>query len=169
MPGPNKFQDLVANAITNHGKATADIFDRLGKGEKVDLVAETMECFGQLTKTGAQFLIFWDNIATLMAAGGGGPLNFPQPKPCGPGVTVDHKITVSDVALASALSGLRRRGEDKETILATAITVTQNQDTLTVVVDCSGAPPGLYEGNLELVDGVGTKQARPYNIYINPT
>jgi len=169
MPGPTKFQDLVASAITNHGKATADIFDRLGKGEKVDLVAETMECFGQLTKTGAQFLLFWDNIATLMAAGGGGPLNFPQPKPCGPGVTVSTTLSVSNVASATVSSGLRRRGETNDTILAKAITVTQNQDTLTVVVDCSGAPRGLYEGSLELVDGVGTKQARPYNIYINPT
>jgi hypothetical protein len=169
MPGPTKFQDLVADAVTNHGKATADIFDRLGKGEKVDLVAETMQCFGRLTKTGAQFLIFWDNIATLMAASGGAPLNFPPPKPCGPGVTVSSTLSVSDVASAAVLSGLRRRGEDQETILAKAITVTQNQDTLTLVVDCSGAPRGLYEGNLELVDSVGTKQARPYNIYINPT
>jgi len=36
---PNKLTDLVAEAVSEHGKATADVFRRLGRGERVDLVA----------------------------------------------------------------------------------------------------------------------------------
>jgi len=163
-----KLSDLVAAAITDHGKATADILKRLDQGENVDLAAETIQCLGQLTQTGARFFLFWDNIATLLAAEGGGPLTFPQTAVCAAGEKKVFELEIEGVAAATANAGLRRRGDDTVTIGANAITVTVASDHLVITVDCSGAPRGVYEGTLSVVGADGTQTTRAYNVYIDP-
>jgi hypothetical protein len=168
MSQPTKFSDLVTEAITNHGKATADIIGALGQGQPVDWPAETIKCFGQLTQTGARFLLFWDNIATLLAADSAGPMTFPGPKTCAQGEKQSFKLLLTGFNTATAQSGLRRRGENAFTIGAQAITTTVEVDGIALSVICSGAPRGVYEGTLALTDANGTQVARPYNVYIDP-
>lgn len=168
MPELPKLSDLVADAITGHGKATADILRRLDQGQDVDLAAETIQCLGQLTQTGARFFLFWDNIATLLAAGGGGPLTFPQTAVCAEGEKKDFELNIEGVTSATVNAGLRRRGDDTITIDADAITVTVATDQLLITVDCGGAPRGVYEGSLAVVGADGTPTTRVYNVYIDP-
>jgi hypothetical protein len=163
-----KLSDLVADAITDHGKATADILKRLDQGENVDLAAETIQCLGQLTQTGARFFLFWDNIATLLAAEGAGPLTFPETAVCAQGEKKDFELNIEGVTSATVQSGLRRRGDDTVTIGANAISVTVATDQLVITVDCSGAPRGVYEGTLTVVGAAGTTTTRAYNVYIDP-
>jgi hypothetical protein len=160
--------DLVAGAITDHGKATADLLRRLDQGEKVDLVGETVECLGNLTGTGARFLMFWDNIATLLAADGEGPLTFPAPKLCADGEIQSLRLRVEGTTSARVESGLRRRGDGGTSIGAQSITLQVDNGVLVLEVDCSGVPRGLYEGSVSLVDAGGTRTMRTYNLYIDP-
>ena len=164
----SKLGDLVAGAITGHGKATADLLRRLDQGEEVDLVGETVECLGDLTGTGARFIMFWDNIATLLAAEGAGPLTFPETAVCAQGEKKDFELNIEGVTSATVQSGLRRRGDDTVTIGANAISVTVATDQLVITVDCSGAPRGVYEGTLSVVGAAGTTTTRAYNVYIDP-
>jgi hypothetical protein len=160
--------DLVAGAITAHGTATADLLRRLDQGEKVDLVGETVECLGNLTGTGARFLMFWDNIATLLAADGEGPLTFPAPKLCADGEIQSLRLRVEGTTSARVESGLRRRGDGGTSIGAQSITLQVDNGVLVLEVDCSGVPRGLYEGSVSLVDAGGTRTMRTYNLYIDP-
>lgn len=163
-----KFSDLLAGAITDHGKATSEILRRLGRGEDVDLAAETIACLGQLAQTGTRFLFFWDNIATLLAAEPGAPLTFPQTKLCAQGEKKDFELTIPDMQSAGVQTGLRRRGEDTVSIDASAITLAVANNQVAITVDCSGARRGLYEGTLTLVKTDGTQATRAYNVYIDP-
>jgi hypothetical protein len=163
-----KFSDLVSEAITNHGKATADIIGALGQGQTVDWPAETIKCFGQLTQTGARFFLFWDNIATLLAADDKGPITFGGPKTCAQGEKQSFKLAITGYGAATAQSGLRRRGENGFTIDPQAIAVKVEVDGIALSVICSGAPRGVYEGTLALTDANGTRVARTYNVYIDP-
>lgn len=164
----SKLGDLVAGAITDHGKATADLLRRLDQEEKVDLVGETVECLGNLTRTGARFILFWDNIATLLAADGDGPLTFPAPKPCAEGEIQSLRLRVGGITSARVESGLRRRGDDGPAIDAQAITLKVDNGVLVLEVDCSGVPRGLYEGTFSMVGAGGTPTMRTYNLYIDP-
>jgi hypothetical protein len=163
-----KLSDLVTEAIANHGKATADLIGALGQGQKVDWPAETIKCFGQLTQTGARFFLFWDNIATLLAADSKGPGTFSCPKVCAQGETLSFKLDITGYGAAVAQSGLRRRGESAVIIGAQAITTKVEADGIALRVICSGAERGVYEGNLALTDANGTQTTRPYNVYIDP-
>lgn len=163
-----KLSDLMAEAVSDHGRATADLFRRLDQEEQVDLTAETIQCLGQLFQTGARFFLFWDNIATLMAADGDGPLTFPAPKKCAEGEKHDFTLPMPGISTANVQSGLRRRGETTDAIDANAITVALGNDQVVITVDCSGAWRGLYEGTLTVVDANGTTAVRAYNVYIDP-
>jgi hypothetical protein len=158
----------VAGAITDHGKATADVLRRLDEVENVDLTAETIKCLGQLAHTGARFLLFWDNIATLLATEGNGPLTFPQPNVCAQGEIQTFELIIPGISSAEVKSGLRRRGDDTVTIDAGAITLSIANDQLAINVDCSGARRGLYEGTLGVVGSDGAGTTRAYNVYIDP-
>lgn len=160
--------DLVAGAITDHGKAAADLLRRLDQGEKVDLVGETVECLGNLTGTGARFVMFWDNIATLLAADGAGPITFPAPKVCADGEIQSLRLRVEGITSAQVESGLRRRGDGGTSIEAQAITLRVDNGVLVLEVDCSGVPRGLYEGTVSVVGAGGTSTMRTYNLYIDP-
>jgi len=160
--------DLVAGAITDHGKAMADLLRRLDQGEEVDLVGETVECLGNLTGTGARFLMFWDNIATLLAADGEGPLTFPAPKLCADGEIQSLRLRVEGITSARVESGLRRRGDGGTSIGAQSIALKVDNGVLVLEVDCSGVPRGLYEGSVSVVGAGGTRTMRTYNLYIDP-
>lgn len=164
----SKLGDLVAGAITDHGQATADLLRRLDQGEKVDLVGETVECLGNLTGTGARFIMFWDNIATLLAADGDGSIIFPAPKLCAEGEIQSFRLRVEGITSARVESGLRRRGAGGTSIDAQAITVKVDNGVLVLEVDCSGVPRGLYEGTVSVVAAGGTRTMRTYNLYIDP-
>jgi hypothetical protein len=163
-----KLSDLVTEAISSHGKATADLANRLGQGDAIDWVAEAASCLGQVTQTGAKFLLFWDNIATLVAADPDGPLTFEGPKKCAEGEKKTFKVPITGMTSATVQSGLRRRGDDKFTIAAQAITAKVEPDGIAIQVVCSGAPRGLYEGALALVGPTGAQTKRLYNVYIEP-
>ena len=160
--------DLVAGAITDHGKATANLLRRLDQGEKVDLVGETVERLGNLIATGARFVLFWDNIATLLAADGDGPLTFPPPKHCAEGEIQSLRLPVEGVKSAGVVSGLRRRGDEGTPVDAKAISLKMDKGALVLEVDCSGVPRGLYEGTVSLEGTDGTRTMRTYNLYLDP-
>lgn len=164
----SKLGNMVAGAIADHGKATADLLRRLDQGEEVDLVGETVECLGNLTGTGARFIMFWDNIATLLAADGDGPLTFPAPKLCADGEIQSLRLRVEGITSARVESGLRRRGDGGTSIEAQAITLKLDNGVLVLEVDCSGVPRGLYEGTVSVVGASGTRTMRAYNLYIDP-
>jgi hypothetical protein len=168
MPELPRLSDLVSGAITDHGKATADLLRRLDQDEKVDLVAEGVQCLGDLAQTGARFFLYWDNIATLLAVDGEGPLTFPAPPKCARGEIHDFALAIPGVRSAELSTGLRRRGESQDEIRAGAITVTLGEDTVELRVDCSGAPRGLYEGTLSLTGGKKTQSSQKFNVYIDP-
>lgn len=163
-----RLSDLVVEAVTGHGKATADLLRRLDGGKKVDLGAELVECLGDLTRTGARFALFWDNIATLLAADGDGPLTFPPPKSCAEGEIQSLRLSLEGVTSASVESGLRRRGAEDISIQPNAIALKMDGSVLVLDIDCSGVPRGLYEGTVSLVRGDGTSTMRAYNVYIDP-
>ncbi|HEX6221507.1 MAG TPA: hypothetical protein VF115_10465 [Acidimicrobiia bacterium] len=168
MPELPRFRDLVAEALTDHGRATADVLRKAGRGETIDVAAETAQCLGDLAQTGARFFLFWDNIATLLAAEGGEPLTFPKPRPCPPGEKRKFALRIRNVGTPTVQSGLRRRGEQADTIEAKAITAQVVNGEVTVEVDCGGATRGLYEGKLAVVDADGNQVTRTYNVYIDP-
>jgi hypothetical protein len=166
---PNKLTDLVAEAVAEHGKATADLFRRLGRGERVDLVAEASDRLAHLTRTASRFILFWDNIATLMAEDPGGPLDFPAPEPCADGETQTFHLTLQSARPPRLASGLRPRGRSEEAIGIDKITLQVGEKgEISIVVDCSGQRRGLYEGSIGLVDANGSRAVRTYNVYIDP-
>ncbi len=166
---PNNLTDLIAETVSEHGKATADVFRRLGRGERVDVVAETTDRLAHLTRTAARFILFWDNIATLLAEDPGGPLTFPAPEPCGPGHTQTFDLSLQTAGRPHLTSGLRRRGEEVEGIAVDKITLHVGvKGEISIVVDCSGQMRGLYEGSIALVDAKGSHIVRTYNVYIDP-
>lgn len=166
---PDKLTDLIAEAVSEHGKASADVFRRLGRGERVDLFAETADRLAHLTRTGARFALFWDNIATLLAEDPGGPLTFPAPEPCAPGETQTFQLTLQSARPPRLTSGLRRRGRGEDTIGIDKITVEAgDKGQVSIVVDCSGQIRGLYEGSMEVVGADGALAVRTYNVYIDP-
>lgn len=164
-----KFSDLVVQEISDHGKATADIFRRLVRGEDVDLVEETSQRFTHLTRTAARFLLFWDNIATLVAAAPGGPLTFPEPERCADGEMQTFELPFDSIGPEPVQSGLRRRGGDDRAVGEERLTLTPGiAGGATILVDCSGLKRGLYEGMLQVVDSSGKETVQRYNIYIDP-
>jgi hypothetical protein len=173
MSEGNSFSDLVVQAVTDHGRATADIFHRLGAGEDVDLVKETTECLLNLTRTGAQFLYFWDNIADLAAAPDAGvPLNLPASQPCAQGEIQKFELDMIGAGNVTVSSGLRRRGETAISVPVGGIVVsTTPQGRIEVQVDCSGLMRGLYEGSLTVISAASAA-ANPvthlYNVYVDP-
>lgn len=161
--------DLVVEAVSEHGKTTADLLRRVGRGEAVDYVAETLNCLANVTRTGSRFLIFWDNIATLMAADPGGPLTFPGPSLCEKGEIQTFALALESSGPPSPQSGLRRRGEVNESIPQKSIAAsTKANGGVTVDVDCSGQPRGVYEGSIQIADASGNQVVQPYNVYIDP-
>ena len=169
MSEGSSFSDLVVQAVTDHGQATADIFHRLGAGEDVDLVEETMECLSNLTRTAAQFLLFWDNIATLVAADPRRPATFPAPQPCAQGEIQTFELDLIAAGNVAVGSGLRRRGETAISVPVSGIVVsTTPQGRIQVQVDCSGLIRGLYEGSLKVLSAAGNQQTQVYNVYVDP-
>lgn len=169
MSEGSSFSDLVVQAVTDHGQATADIFHRLGAGEDVDLVKETMECLSNLTRTAAQFLLFWDNIATLVATDPGGPATFPVAQPCAPGEIQTFELDPIDAGNIAVGSGLRRRGETAISVPVGGIVVsTTPKGRIEVRVDCSGLIRGLYEGSLKVLSAAGNQRTQVYNVYVDP-
>ena len=166
---PNKLTDLVAEAVSEHGKATADLFRRLGRGERVDLVAETSDRLAHLTRTASRFVLFWDNIATLLAEDPGGPLTFPASEPCADGETQTFHLALQSARPPRLTSGLRRRGRGEDTIGIDKITLqVGDKGEISIVVDCSGQTRGLYEGSIGVVGADGHRAVRTYNVYIDP-
>lgn len=169
MTEQKMFSDLVAEAMTNHGRATADLLRRVGKGEDVDYLSEASSCLADVTKTASRFLMFWDNIATLIAAEPGGPLEFPAPATCENGETQTFELDLQSAGPPVPQSGLRRRGEDQESIPPKSVTAATNANGQVVVkVDCSGQPRGVYQGSLQVPDATGNQSVHLYNVYINP-
>lgn len=169
MADQKKFSDLLVEAVSNHGKASADLLRRVGRGEKVDYVAEALNCTADLTRTMSRFIIFWDNIATLVAADPGEALTFPAPAVCGAGETQTFHLGLQSSGPAVSQSGLRRRGEVAESIPQGSIAVSRGPNgEVVVTVDCSGRPRGVYEGSMQVLDPAGNQAVRPYNVYINP-
>lgn len=165
-----KFSDLVVQEVSDHGKATAELFKRLGSGEDVDLVAEASQRFTHLTRTAARFLLFWDNIATLMAEVPGGPLTFSEPEPCPDGEMQTFDLPFESAGAAPSFqSGLRRRGGEERDAGEERLTLTPGiSGGLVVVVDCSGLKRGLYEGSVQVVGADGKETVQRYNVYIDP-
>lgn len=169
MSDQPKLRDLVADAITDHGKATADLLRRVGQEEKIDPLGETMQCLGDLVQTGARFFLFWDNIATLAAMDGAGQgTPYPHPLNCAPGEIQDFALDIPGVKTPKVPTGLRRRGETKTEIAAKAISATATNNTVDLRVDCSGAPRGLYEGTLTMIGADGQPASQVFNVYIDP-
>lgn len=169
MTQPKTFSDLVVEAITNHGKASADLLRRVGHGEDIDYLTEAADCLADFTKTAARFLWFWDNIATLMAMDNGVPGTFSGPANCENGEIQTFELGLQSVGPPVLQSGLRRRGEDQDSILQKSVVATTDAKGQVVVkVDCSGQPRGVYEGSIQVTDGNGNPSVHPYNIYINP-
>ncbi len=169
MTEQKKFSDLVVEAVSNHGKATADLLRRVGKGEDVDYLAEASNCLADVTRTTARFLMFWDNIATLMAADPAGPGTFAEPPLCANGEVQTFDLGLQSAGPPGIQSGLRRRGEGKESIPQNSVTATIGANgQVEVSVDCSGQPRGIYEGSLEVLDATGNKTVHFYNVYIDP-
>lgn len=166
---PNKLTDLVAEAVAEHGKATADLFRRLGRGERVDLIAEASNGLAQLTRTASRFVLFWDNIATLLAEDPGGALTFLPPEPCADGETQTFHLNLQSARPPRLTSGLRRRGEGEDAIGVDKITLQVGEKgEISIVVDCSGQMRGLYEGSIGVVDADGNRAVRTYNVYVDP-
>ncbi|MFZ0015181.1 MAG: hypothetical protein WAL25_13830 [Acidimicrobiia bacterium] len=169
MTGTPKFTDLVAEAVSGHGKATADLLRRIGRGEDVDYIAEASNCLADVTRTASRFLLFWDNIATLLAEDPGGPLTFPAASTCAEGEKQEFDLHLQSAGPPILQSGLRRRGDQKQSIEAGLIAAsTGPKGQVVVVVDCSGQPRGVYEGSMLVVDVNGNQTTHPYNVYINP-
>jgi hypothetical protein len=166
---PKTLSDLVVDAITNHGKASADLLRRVGKGEDVDYLAEASDCLADFTRTGARFLWFWDNIATLMAMDNGVPITFSGPANCENGETQTFELGLQSAGPPVVQSGLRRRGEGQDSILQNSIVATIDaKGQVLVKVDCSGQPRSVYEGSIQVTDANGNPSVHPYNVYINP-
>lgn len=163
-----KFSDLVVQEVSDHGKATADLLKRLGRGEDVDLVEEASQRLTHLTRTAARFLLFWDNIATLMAEVPGGPLTFPEPPRCAEGEIQTFELPFESVGPQAVQSGLRRRGGDDRSVGEERLTLTPGSGGATIVVDCSRLLRGMYEGMLQVVDASGKETIQRYNVYIDP-
>ncbi|HEY6634119.1 MAG TPA: hypothetical protein VI141_00740 [Acidimicrobiia bacterium] len=164
-----KFSDLVVEAVSDHGKATADLFKRIGRGEDVDILDEVCQRVSHLTQTAARFLMFWDNIATLLAEDPAGPLTFPPPEPCADGEMQTFELPLQSVGVAALQSGLRRRGDDGRALDDKALTLSSDTTgVLKLVVDCSGLMRGLYEGSVQVVEADGKQSVKPYNVYISP-
>jgi hypothetical protein len=168
MPELPRLGDLVADAIDVHGKGTADLLRRLDQDEPVDLGAEAVACLGDLAQTGARFFRFWDNIATLLAADGDGPLKHPPPQQCARGEIHDFVLDIPDVRSVAMTTGLRRRGERGPVIAPAAIEVRTRNNKIELKVDCSGVPRGLYEGTLSATAPSGNAVTRSFNVYIDP-
>jgi hypothetical protein len=171
MSESSSFSDLVAQAVTDHGQATADIFHRLGAGEDVDFVKETIDCLTNLTRTAAQFVLFWDNIATLVAADDTAPGKFPPPEPCAPGEIQTFELSLpAGAGNVVVNSGLRRRGETADAVPVGGIVLTTpRQGVRAVQVDCGGLVRGLYEGSLRISTAASAaQQTLTYNVYVDP-
>ncbi len=164
-----KFSDLVAEAVSDHGKATADLFKRIGRGEDVDILDEVSQRVSHLTQTAARFLMFWDNIATLLAEDPDGPLTFPPPEPCAEGEMQTFDLPLQSVGAPALQGGLRRRGDDGNAVETKGLTLSSDtRGGMKVVVDCSGLMRGVYEGSVQVVDAGGKQAVKPFNVYISP-
>jgi hypothetical protein len=168
MAETSKFSDLVAGAFVERGEATADLVRRVGRGERIDLIEEAASCLSGLTRTAARFVLFWDNIATLLAEDPGAPLTFPEPQRCPEGERQTFKLEMPGTRSARAESGLRRRGEETDNIGPNGITLTAERGEIALEVDCSNQLRGLYEGTLVVVGEDGHQVTRSYNVYIDP-
>lgn len=169
MADRETFSDLLAEAVSDHGKAGADLLRRVGRGEKVDYLAETANCVVNLTRTASRFLLFWDNIATLIATDPGGPLTFPAPLVCDEGETHIFQLSMQSTETPRITEGLRRRGEPEKTIGVDRIAAsTRTNGEVELKVDCSGQPRGVYEGSIEITDSNGQGAIRSFNVYIDP-
>lgn len=169
MADRETFSDLLVEAVSDHGKAGADLLRRVGRGEKVDYLAEAANCAANLTRTASRFLIFWDNIATLLAMDPGGPLTFPAPLLCAEGETHVFQLSLQSSEKPVITVGLRRRGEPAQTIGVDRISATtRSNGEVELEVDCSGQPRGVYEGSIQITDANGRQVIRPFNVYIDP-
>ena len=168
--GFDDLKDLLVSALDDHGKATAAIFSNWGSGKKVDVVNETSECFDRAFSTAAKFVMFWDNIATLMAMGDLPPINHAPPPVGGPGLMAIFPVDAPGVVSATPGKGLRRRGAPPSppSVDPSKITVSTSPNVVTVTVDCEGVPRGLYEGELDATDSAGAHSRVLYNVYVNP-
>lgn len=169
-PKADDFKSILADAIDAHGKATAGIIEKWGKTGKVDVVKETAACFDRVLSTSAKFIVFWDNIATLMAMDDLPPINHPPPPVGGPGLKATTQVEAPGLSNATVGSGLRRRGDppNPPSVDPSKIALTKSPSGFTVEVDCDGVPRGLYEGVISGVDAAGTPQNVRYNVYVNP-
>ncbi|HET9260382.1 MAG TPA: hypothetical protein VFP42_09685 [Acidimicrobiia bacterium] len=169
MSDRETFSDLLVEAVSDHGKATADLLRRVGSGEKIDYLAETADCLANVVRTTSRFLLFWDNIATLLAQDPGAPLTFTGPMVCEEGETHTFELFLQSSQTPVITVGLRRRGEPQQTIGVERITASTSANGEVVLeVDCGGQARGVYEGSIQITDANGQQVTRPFNIYIDP-
>jgi hypothetical protein len=169
MAEQQKLSDLFIEAVSDHGKASADLLRRVGRGDEVDYLAEALNCTADLTRTVSRFILFWDNIATLLAADPREPVTSAGPAVCDVGEIQTFQLRLQSAGPAAPQSGLRRRGEVNESIPQTSIAVSRGpKGEVVVKVDCGGQPRGVYEGSMQVVDAAANQTVHPYNVYINP-
>ena len=130
MSDRETFSDLLVEAVSDHGKATADLLRRVGSGEKIDYLAETADCLANVVRTTSRFLLFWDNIATLLAQDPGAPLTFTGPMVCEEGETHTFELFLQSSQTPVITVGLRRRGEPGDTSALYLISVRAFEESL---------------------------------------
>ncbi len=82
----------------------------IGRGEDVDFCEEASQRVSHLTQTAARFLLFWDNIATLLAEDPDGPLTFPPPEPCADGEMQTFELPLQSVGAPALQSRVETKG-----------------------------------------------------------
>ena len=165
MSNPHDPAGLVKEAIDGHATALGEVFEAWADGKDVDLVATTTACLDRAVTTASRFVLFWDNIATMMAGTGQAPLHFPPPPVGGPNCVATLRIPGVAIADVAVTTGLRRRGAPASDIVVPTSSITSTADGPDVVlhIGCAGVARGLYELVVS-VAGVTTT----HNVYVDP-
>lgn len=166
MTKPHDPAGLVKEAIDGHAKALGGLFDALADGKQVDFAQEAQRCTDRMVTTASRFVLFWDNIATLMADTGKAPLLFGPPPVGGPNCTTSLRIPGVGLNDAVPVDGLRRRGAAAKDIAVPlgGIQPTADGNDVVITIQCAGIPRGLYE--LVVEDATGHRIA--HNVYVDP-
>lgn len=165
MSNPHDPAGLVKEAIDGHATALGEVFEAWADGKDVDLVATTKACLDRAVTTASRFVLFWDNIATMMAETGQAPLHVPPPPVGGPNCVATLKIPGVAIADVAVTHGLRRRGAPSTDIVVAANDITAGADGGDVVltIDCQGVARGLYELVVTVAGAAVT-----HNVYVDP-
>jgi hypothetical protein len=166
VSNPHDPAGLVKEAIDGHATALGELFEAWADGDDVDLVKTAQQCVDRAVTTATRFVLFWDNIATMMAETGQAPLHFPPPPVGGPGCTTPLRLAGVALGDITVTQGLRRRGAPSTDIVVPANAIAASTDGADVVltIDCNGVARGLYE----LVVNVAGAPAT-HNVYVDPS